>query len=127
MACSAGPEPSRVDLRNLKSPPAKCGDHPPDGDGTLRGLRSRGPIAVSASIISLFGLRLGVGSGRAAMDSAPGAGSAAGSAFISIQVCAPNRLSRHHCLENGNRALYLFVLHLFDRIAMLELVLSREQ
>src|SRR5262249_59294574 len=47
-------------------------DHSPAGGRILRGMRSCGPIAVSASIISRFGLRF-VGS-RVASSAAPGAG-----------------------------------------------------
>ena len=51
--------------RSVKaSTPADC--HEPGGNGNLRflGLRSRGPIAVSASVISRFDLRLGGSSTR---------------------------------------------------------------
>src|SRR6516165_5549263 len=61
-------------------------DHPSGGDGTLRGMRSRGPIAVSTSIISRFGLRL---DDSFSGDCPPGAGSAAGSAFISTRCALP--------------------------------------
>src|SRR5215831_8377944 len=58
--------------------------HAPAGDGTLRGLRSRGPIAVSASIISRFGLRLGGSStGRAVL------GTVVGSIIPSITLTGP--------------------------------------
>src|SRR5262249_25605757 len=55
--------------------------HVPTDDGTrFLGLRSCGPIAVSTSIISRFGLRF---DDSFSEDCPPGAGSAAGSAFIS--------------------------------------------
>src|SRR6516225_438224 len=61
-------------------------DHSPAGGRTLRGMRSRGPTAVSASSISRFGLRL---DDSFSGDCPPGAGSAAGSAFISTRCALP--------------------------------------
>ena len=53
-------------------------DHSPTGGRTLRGMRSLGPTAVSASRISRLGLRLdGAGSSAASDDCPLGAGSAA--------------------------------------------------
>jgi hypothetical protein len=76
------------------------------GDGTrFFGLRSCGPIAVSTSIISRFGLRFG--SGVASRDEA---GSATGSALPSI-IFAQSP-SRNHCLENGIAPNCLSVRHL---------------
>src|SRR5262245_14521697 len=61
-------------------------DHSPGGGRILRGMRSCGPIAVSTSIISRFGLRL---DDSFSGDCPPGAGSAAGSAFISTRCALP--------------------------------------
>ena len=61
-------------------------DHSPAGGRTLRGMRSCGPIAVSTLIISRFGLRL---DDSFSGEWPPGAGSAAGSAFISTRCALP--------------------------------------
>ena len=61
-------------------------DQSPAGGRILRGVRSCGPIAVSTSIISRFGLRL---DDSFSGDCPPGAGSAAGSAFISTRCALP--------------------------------------
>src|SRR5262245_49881415 len=59
-------------------------DQVPVDDGTLRGLRSRGPTAVSASSIRRFSLRLGGSStGRAV------AGAVVGSIIPSITLAGP--------------------------------------
>ena len=59
-------------------------DHSPAGNRILRGTRSLGPTAVSASIISRFGLRLGGSStGRAV------AGTVVGSIIPSITLTGP--------------------------------------
>src|SRR5262249_4983657 len=66
-------------------------DHEPGGGRTLRGMRSLGPTAVSASIISLFGLRFvgsSVASSAASGDGPSGAGSAAGAAVPSMTFAA---------------------------------------
>jgi len=88
----------------------------------LRGLRSRGPIAVSASIISRFGLRLGGSStGRAI------AGSVVGS------IVPLDHFDRTACLcfKRGldvlDHGLELLVRQLLDQIAVLNLVLARDQ
>ena len=63
-------------------------DHSSAGVRILRGMRSCGPIAVSTSIISRFGSRL---DDSFSGEWPPGAGSAAGSAFISTRCGGRNR------------------------------------
>jgi hypothetical protein len=95
----------------------------PAADGTrFLGLRSCGPIAVSTSIISRFGLRLGGSStGRAV------AGTVVGSIIPSIifagaPACAASEVSM--LLDHGFK---LLVRQVLKRIAVLDLMLARDQ
>ena len=63
----------------------------------LLGLRSRGPTAVSASLIRRFVLCFCVGSGVASGDCASGAGSATGLALPSITFAAAARRASRSC------------------------------
>ena len=91
------------------------------GDGTrFLGLRSCGPIAVSTSIISRFGLRLGGSStGRAV------AGTVVCSIIPSITLTEPLACAAREGLDELDHGFKLLVRQLLDQIAVLDLVLAR--
>src|SRR5262249_48738012 len=77
-------------------------DHSSAGARILRGMRSCGPIAVSTSIISRFGLRLDDSFSRGL----PSGSRERGRFCLHLnQVRAPNRLSRRHFVKKRNRTL----------------------
>ena len=73
----------------------------------LLGLRSRGPTAVSASLIRRFDLCFRVGSGVASGDCASGAGSATGSAVPLITFLAGARRELSRATHRESRQLLI--------------------
>ena len=95
------------------------GGHAPDGDGTFRlRLRSLGPTAVSASSISRF---FGLGGSSA--------GSAVGStvSIVPSIIGSATSLRFKRALDVLDHGLKLLVRQVLERIAVLDLVLARNQ
>jgi hypothetical protein len=93
------------------------------GDGTrFLGLRSCGPIAVSTSIISRFGMRLGGSSAGGAVAS-----TAIGSVAPFDHLDRAASLRFKGGLDELDHGFKLLVRQILDWIAVLNLVLARDQ
>jgi hypothetical protein len=117
---------------STENPAPRPRDHALAGDGILRclGLRSFGPTAVSASIISRFGLRFvgsSVASSAASGDGPLGARERGKlrRAFNDFRRLTSSR--REHGLDYLNRALDLLVRHRLDSPRMFDFHIPRAQ